>query len=542
MAISNITNRFNTIIMQAQRKFTGEYLRRTSRAIGSSKVIMLQIEIGGDALVQSGLQGIENIIDGDTKGAKTLTPQGVQFLRTANQPHIWAKIVNEKLKEIGTSKRIGNAIQGIKSNAELQKTKSPEGFYRGKPFYIKDGVANAITLITFGEREDGRMTGKVDKQIRDAIKHIAEHMFEKWFDAALGQVGQGNIFVQPGFRDNIGTSRSGQAREYRQKFRDRFKQEHAADTTTALYALNDIRNQSLDYNGSYKFQLFDVQNAVLDKTGVNWQQNIDKQGFKYTIDNKIKFRIGPNPRLPTDITGPGGGVKKLAEKFIKEQILAEAQQKGELTPSTFIGGSGGGLFSLNFMASVPPRKQIADDAVVTIAKTLKKNLKSKKNLKVTTKIKAKPLKGKGRKAKIKPKSKGRISLGGATVAVAGKVASKGKGGRSPRPKNTDATLDMLKLKKQINKRLPTAVKQNMGRPALINQTGRFAESAEVVRIKPSAKTLVADYTYQLNPYETFENTGDKQWPAGYNPKPLISKSIRNLALGLVDDKFTLRRV
>ena len=243
------------------------------------------------------------------------------------------------------------------------------------------------------------------------------------------------------------------------------------------------------------------------------------------------------------MTGPGGGVKKLAEKFIKKEILAEAQAKGEIP--TGVPGTGanlGGLFSLDFMASVPPRKQIADDAVVTIAKTIKKNLKSKKNLKVTTKIKAKPLKSKGRKAKIKPKSKGRISLGGATVAVAGKVASKGKGGRSPRPKNADATLDMLKLKKQINKRLPTAVKQNMGRPALINQTGRFAESAEVVRIKPSAKTLVADYTYQLNPYETFENTGDKQWPAGYNPKPLIAKSIREVAQAAVDEKFILRRV
>jgi len=541
MAISNITDRFNTIIMQAQRKFTGDYLRRTSRAIGSSKVIMLEIQIGGDALVQSGIEGIENIIKKDAE--KTLTPEGVEFLRTANQSHIWAKIVNEKLKEIGTSKRIGNAIRSIKSNSELQKTQSPEGFYRGKPFYIKDGVANAITLITFGAKEDGRMTGKVDEQIRDAIKHIAEHMFEKWFDAALGQVGQGNLFAQSGFRDNIGRSQSGQARDYRQKFRDRFKQEHAADTTTALYALNDIRNQSLDYNGDYKFQAYDIQNAVLDKTGVDWQQDIKKEGEKYTIDSKIKFRIGPNPRLPTDITGPGGGVKKLAEKFIRSQILDEAQAKGEIP--TGVPGTGanlGGLFSLDFMASVPPRKQIADDAVVTIAKTIKKNLKSKKNLKVTTKIKAKPLKSKGRKAKIKTKSKGRISLGGATVAVAGKIASKGKGGRSPRPKNADATLDMLKLKKQINKRLPTAVKQNMGRPALINQTGRFAESAEVVRIKPSAKTLVADYTYQLNPYETFENTGDKQWPAGYNPKPLIAKSIREVAQAAVDEKFILRRV
>ena len=82
----------------------------------------------------------------------------------------------------------------------------------------------------------------------------------------------------------------------------------------------------------------------------------------------------------------------------------------------------------------------------------------------------------------------------------------------------------------------------MGRPALINRTGRFSESAEVTAIRQSQKTLTADYTYQLRPYETFENTGNIEWPTGYNPKPLIAKSIRNLALSLTDQKFTLRRV
>ena len=46
---------------------------------------------------------------------------------------------------------------------------------------------------------------------------------------------------------------------------------------------------------------------------------------------------------------------------------------------------------------------------------------------------------------------------------------------------------------------------------------------------------------RLNPYETFENTGSKRWPSGYNPKPLIAKSIRGLAMGLMEDKLTIRR-
>ena len=81
----------------------------------------------------------------------------------------------------------------------------------------------------------------------------------------------------------------------------------------------------------------------------------------------------------------------------------------------------------------------------------------------------------------------------------------------------------------------------MGRPALINQTGRFSDSAELVSLRQAQNSIIGTYTYQLRPYETFENTGSREWPAGYNPKPLIAKSIRNLAMGTINDKFILRR-
>ena len=45
----------------------------------------------------------------------------------------------------------------------------------------------------------------------------------------------------------------------------------------------------------------------------------------------------------------------------------------------------------------------------------------------------------------------------------------------------------------------------------------------------------------LRPYQTFENTG--RWPAGYNPKPLIRDSIRELAERHTKTKIAyLRRV
>jgi hypothetical protein len=103
--------------------------------------------------------------------------------------------------------------------------------------------------------------------------------------------------------------------------------------------------------------------------------------------------------------------------------------------------------------------------------------------------------------------------------------------------------ELNKLKTAINRRLPAEVRRNMGRPALINQTGRFSNSAELLNLRQAAKTVVGNYTYQLNPYETFENTGRSRWPVGYNPKPLIAKSIRNLAEQISETKFTftLRR-
>ena len=94
----------------------------------------------------------------------------------------------------------------------------------------------------------------------------------------------------------------------------------------------------------------------------------------------------------------------------------------------------------------------------------------------------------------------------------------------------------------INKSLADTIKKNMGRPALINRTGRFADSAQVVSAKSAKQTVAMNYTYQLRPYETFENTGSREWPAGYNPKPLIAKSIREEAAKYLQTKLTLRRV
>lgn len=103
--------------------------------------------------------------------------------------------------------------------------------------------------------------------------------------------------------------------------------------------------------------------------------------------------------------------------------------------------------------------------------------------------------------------------------------------------------EINKLVSRINKRLPAEVRRQMGRPALINRTGRFSNSAKLLHLKATRGGLTGKYSYLLRPYETFENTGERQWSPGYNPKPLIAKSVRSLAQQITKRKMgiTLRR-
>lgn len=121
-------------------------------------------------------------------------------------------------------------------------------------------------------------------------------------------------------------------------------------------------------------------------------------------------------------------------------------------------------------------------------------------------------------------------------AAAAPLMSRKESGRPERQQ------ELLKLQRVINKRLPAEVRRNMGRPALINRTGRFSNSVELLRMQENASgALSGDYTYQLSPYETFENKGVRRWSTGYNPKDLITKSIRNLAEQYTTQKFSYLR-
>ena len=104
---------------------------------------------------------------------------------------------------------------------------------------------------------------------------------------------------------------------------------------------------------------------------------------------------------------------------------------------------------------------------------------------------------------------------------------------------------MLQYIAMINKELPDTVKKNMREPALVNRTGRFAESVKLTDVSQTPKGFASiGYTYQKNPYQVFEDgAGSAPWANGKrDPRKLIDKSIREIATQLAIGRFFTRRV
>jgi hypothetical protein len=86
----------------------------------------------------------------------------------------------------------------------------------------------------------------------------------------------------------------------------------------------------------------------------------------------------------------------------------------------------------------------------------------------------------------------------------------------------------------LNQSLPAQVRSNMGvLGRLHNRTGRFSESAQILNVDGGG---FLTYTYMKSPYQVFEKDGAK------DPRNVIELSIRQLAQGIIAEKFNLRRL
>ena len=96
------------------------------------------------------------------------------------------------------------------------------------------------------------------------------------------------------------------------------------------------------------------------------------------------------------------------------------------------------------------------------------------------------------------------------------------------------------LQNLLNSQITETIKENMGSPALNNQTGRFAESVVIQKLSQSRQgRITAFYTYMKYPYQTFER-GYRQGSTRRDPRRLISQSIREIALEAMGSTLDIR--
>ena len=156
-----------------------------------------------------------------------------------------------------------------------------------------------------------------------------------------------------------------------------------------------------------------------------------------------------------------------------------------------------------------------ENTTVTSKKTTKKNAKN-------TRTKVNPKKSQSvRRGKRKITGKSRVAAGKISAA-------------------SQATYIMTEL----NKKLPSKVRDNMQAPALENRTGRFANSVKVTDIVQTPKGYPSiGYTYQKDPYEVFEMGNKGNWATPErDPRKLIDRSIRELATEIMLGRLFTRRV
>ena len=185
-----------------------------------------------------------------------------------------------------------------------------------------------------------------------------------------------------------------------------------------------------------------------------------------------------------------------------------------------------------------PTDEGSDSPVDVATKKVINLLADGKNIK-KEKINLKKSSGKSKTKKRKISRPKRNFKDKTKVVLGAKAAA---GARGSRAKSEGTNIPIQQLIGILNQKLPNTVLRNMGPPRLTNQTGRFARSTRVTEITKTGQGFPSiGYTYERNPYQTFE-VGNRQGSQDYDPRKLIDTSIRELAAQFAIGRFYTRRV
>ena len=255
----------------------------------------------------------------------------------------------------------------------------------------------------------------------------------------------------------------------------------------------------------------------------DWSQNVGADAKRFIAEQSAKYNIAifkegdPRPGVIAEsnvfLEGKGGNrgkqVDQELQKFLNSIVAEEnwSEQEGSDSPIRVV------------------EKRVNNMFVGIGGKKAKSNIKKEKvnNPSSVGRSKAKKSKGKAQKP-----------YRGEKVVV---------GGRGGNTQQTGGpALDLRTLIGPLNAKLTETVEKNMGAPSLENRTGRFASSVKVTDIVKTPKGYPSiGYTYMKSPYQTFE-VGGKQGSVEQDPRTLIDRSIRDIAIDFALGRFYTRRV
>jgi len=487
------------------------FLDKESKKIGKGFIIggesVLEITIGGQEFIDAMLKVTERILD-----------QMAPHLKKYNNKTNW----NEALADTTAELR---SMRGVKVGANFyrfatgSKITTPPllGYPTLNPGVYADTLTKTRLKLSLVSSDSSGLKFN-NTQANSLFVGLRGALWDKWIKIVDKKSKTANNL--PGSEDrgkrtstDDSSVRSGTIRGLLGS--GGVKAAHSEKSTQASFVLASLIDKAPAMSFPALINPRDIGQEVQKSLKLSYSRQRTKRKLgAYTQANMVEVRFARNTDETTDL----GPIKTAIEKTLREKIK--------------VAFKAGLIADMTEKASKPFTEAAQEDVIKTLVdsfKTKKTRIKKKTNAKKFTPIKDNIDIRKPSRTSKKAQRRN-IRIAGATVfrQASGKPQAKHK--------------SLASIKSKINSRLPAEVRRNMGRPALINQTGRFSNSVELVNLREGPKSLIGEYTYMHNPYRTFENEGQRRWPAGYNPKPLITKSIRNLALQQVEAKFTLRRV
>ena len=482
-------------------------------------------------------QGVVNVMEG-----MKFTQEEMNIInQTYNSTFNWKNIVNKLFGQMSKMSTVVETNHELKSFRQFYKIGVASS--RGV-FLLRGSTKNRITIRLYNNSSEYKGVGlnKFNTELRKVAWNLWKETYLEGSGSKLEDISLESRLPPKSPKSKRGTSVAA-------AFGRGTPFAHDSDTAVGTFGLEELE-QDLRQNKDFTAALGTLQTYGISVDVVASVKN----SLDLTFEKDIVVLPDGTER---EVRVVRGSIRRQSKEpgdwtNIKQDILGSKSNKKEGSLAKFLDSANAKIRALDpeiaadAEASEPYSKRAGKRAAERIVKAALKADGARR-----TKGKApKKTKTGTQSTKIK------ISKGLSTVAkaqiltIAGGAKLSARKGRSKSKEEKGADLNLTKLRSNINRSLGAEVRRNMGKPALTNRTGEFSNSAQVVNLRDTGRTITAEYTYTLTGggnsknsskvYSTFEDSG--RWPTSYNPKLLIAKSIRNTALKYTERKFTLRRV